>query len=79
MTKPVINESQFDPFSEDPLLTVEEAASYCKVSKTTINKWRRERLLPCVRATSDVRFLRSDLNRFIQDHRSWGWMIGAQS
>jgi excisionase family DNA binding protein len=73
------NENSFDPFSDDPLLTVEEAARYCKVSKTTINKWRRELLLPCFRVTSDARFRRSDLNNFIQEHRSWGWTIGGRA
>ncbi len=53
----------FDHNADDPLFTVVQAAEYCKVSKTTINKLRREKQIPCVRVTSDARFRRSDLNR----------------
>ena len=66
----------FELFMDDPLYTVQEAADYCKVSKSTIQKWRREELLPCVRVFSDIRFRRSDLNKFIAEHVSWGWVKG---
>ena len=68
------NHSGFNPFEDDPLFTTEEAAEYCSVSVTTINGWRREKKLPCIRTISDARFLRSDLNKFNNAHRSWGWM-----
>lgn len=61
------------PFVHDPLLTVEEAAEYMSVGITTINKWRREKRVPCVRVIGDVRFRRSDLNTFAESHRQWGW------
>lgn len=64
----------FEIYMDDPLYTVQEAAEYCKVSKTTVQKWRREELLPCVRVFSDIRFRRSDLNKFIEKNLSWGWM-----
>ena len=67
----------YERFMEDPLLTVQEAADYCKVSKSTIQKWRREGRLPCVKVCSDIRFRRSDLNKFIQMNLSWGWMKAA--
>ena len=66
---------EFEPFMDDPLYTVQEAADYCKVSKSTIQKWRRERRLPCIRA-GDIRFRRSDLNKFINENLSWGWVKG---
>lgn len=72
------DQSNFNPFADDPLLTPEEAAEYCSVSVTTINSWRRDKKLPCIRTISDARFRRSDLNRFIYDHQSWGWMKGNQ-
>ena len=64
----------YEKFMDDPLLTVQEAADYCKVSKSTVQKWRRENLLPCVRVFSDIRFRRSDLNKFIEKNLSWGWL-----
>lgn len=54
------------PYVDDPLLNVEEAALYCRVSKSTIQKLRREGVLPGVYPCSDVRFRRSDLNKFIE-------------
>lgn len=63
-------------YVDDPLLKVDEAAAYCRVSKSTIQKWRREGLLPCVRVIADIRFRRSDLNKFIASHVSFGWMKG---
>ena len=68
--------NEFNPFVDDPLFTAEQAAEYCKVSITTLNGWRREKKLPCIRTTTDARFRRSDINRFINDHHSWGWMKG---
>lgn len=66
----------FEIYMDDPLYTVQEAAEYCKVSKSTIQKWRREGLLPCIRVFSDIRFRRSDLNKFINENLSWGWVKG---
>ena len=66
----------YEKFMDDPLLTVQEAADYCKVSKSTVQKWRRDELLPCVRVFSDIRFRRSDLNKFINENLSWGWVKG---
>jgi len=67
------NEFLFDPYADDPLYKPVQAAEYCKVSKTTIGKLRREKKIQCVRVASDVRFRRSDLNRFISENLSWGW------
>ena len=74
---PIANQNT-NMFVDDPLLTVQEAADYCKVSKSTINKKRREKSIPCVRAFGDIRFRRSDLNIFIQNGLSWGLQpVGA--
>ncbi len=75
MLSPIDNESNvFNPYVEDPLFTVEQAAEYCKVSVTTLNGWRRDKKIPCIRTTADARFRRSDLNRFINANQSWGFM-----
>ena len=72
-TNPVDNENNLNMFADDPLLSVQEAADYCKVSKSTINKKRREKSIPCIRTFGDIRFRRSDLNKFIDNGLSWGW------
>jgi PTS system nitrogen regulatory IIA component len=66
----------FELFMDDPLYTVQEAADYCKVSKSTIRKWKREGRIPSVYVCSDIRFRRSDLNKFINENLSWGWVKG---
>ena len=77
-TNPVDNEDNLNMFADDPLLSVQEAAYYCKVSKSTINKKRREKSIPCIRAFGDIRFRRSDLNKFIDNGLSWDWAkVGA--
>lgn len=53
----------------DPLMTIADAATYCRVSQSTVKKWLREDRLPAVRVTSDARIRRSDLNHFILQHR----------
>lgn len=76
----ISSEMLFEAYVEDPLLTADEAARYIRVSKTTFNKLRRCKEFPVVRFMGDARFRRSDLNRFINSHMSWGWnKIGATS
>ena len=72
MSSNPIDNQKMNMFADDPLLSVQEAADYCKVSKSTINKKRREKSIPCIRAFGDIRFRRSDLNIFIQNGLSWG-------
>lgn len=62
-----VNETpQVFPYVDDPLFDVQQAATYCCVSKSTIQKLRRDGIIPAVYPCSDVRFRRSDLNRFIK-------------
>ncbi len=78
MSSNPIDNQKMNMFADDPLLSVQEAADYCKVSKSTINKKRREKSIPCIRAFGDIRFRRSDLNIFIQNGLSWGLQpVGA--
>ena len=78
MSSNPIDNQKMNMFADDPLLSVREAADYCKVSKSTINKKRREKSIPCIRAFGDIRFRRSDLNIFIQNGLSWGLQpVGA--
>ena len=72
MSSNPIDSQNMNMFADDPLLSVQEAADYCKVSKSTINKKRREKSIPCIKAFGDIRFRRSDLNKFIQNGLSWG-------
>jgi len=78
MSSNPIDNQKMNMFADDPLLSVQEAADYCKMSKSTINKKRREKSIPCIRAFGDIRFRRSDLNIFIQNGLSWGLQpVGA--
>ena len=78
MSSNPIDSQNMNMFADDPLLSVQEAADYCKVSKSTINKKRREKSIPCIRAFGDIRFRRSDLNKFIDNGLSWDWAkVGA--
>ena len=78
MSSNPIDNQKMNMFADDPLLSVQEAADYCKVSKSTINKKRREKSIPCIRAFGDIRFRRSDLTIFIQNGLSWGLQpVGA--
>jgi excisionase family DNA binding protein len=76
----ISSEILFEAYGDDPLLSADEAAAYLRVSKTTFNDLRRREKFPVVRFMGDARFRRSDLNRFINSHMSWGWnKIGATS
>jgi excisionase family DNA binding protein len=78
MSSNPIDNQRMNMFADDPLLSVQEAADYCGVCISTINKKRREKSIPCIRAFGDVRFRRSDLNIFIQSGLSWGLQpVGA--
>jgi len=49
------------------LLTIEEAAHFLNVSKTTLRRWTKLGTLPCVRvgARRERRFEQSDLSRLL--------------
>lgn len=49
------------------LLTIDEAAQYLNVSKTSLRRWTKLGTLPCVRvgARQERRFLQQDLERFL--------------
>jgi len=53
---------EIDVCADNPLLTVEAAAEYLSVSKTTFNKIVKVGRLPFVQMIADRRFRRSDLN-----------------
>lgn len=69
----------FDPYADDPLLTVEQAAEYCQMSVTKLNELRRSRKLPYVRLIADARYRRSDLNKLINSHVDWGLTKGNRA
>jgi excisionase family DNA binding protein len=54
----------------EPLLTAAEAAKMLSVRPSWIADAARSGHLPCVRIGKHVRFLRSDLERWVGDHRS---------
>jgi hypothetical protein len=52
------------------LLNAGEAATYLGISKTSLNKLRREGKLPSVHLITDARYHIDDLNTFINQHRN---------
>src|SRR5262249_44060890 len=52
-----------------PLLTIDEAARYLKVSKTSLRRWTTQGRLGCVRVggRGERRFRADDLDRFLND------------
>ena len=54
----------------EPLLTIEEAARYLRVSKTSLRRWTTDGSLECVRigVRAERRFRRAALDRFLQEH-----------
>ncbi len=55
--------------STSPLLTKAEAAEFLGISPRTLDDWRAARALPCIERPGYVRFLKSDLEAFLQAHR----------
>lgn len=45
----------------DEILTTEEAAIFMKVSKATINKWRKDNLIEAIYFGKSIRYKKSDL------------------
>ena len=54
----------------EPLLTADEAASMLSVRRSWIADAARSCHLPCVRIGKHVRFLRSDLERWVGEQRA---------
>lgn len=54
---------------DEPLLTAADAAAVLSVRTSWIYDAARSGELPCVRIGKHVRFLRSDLERFVAEHR----------
>ena len=54
----------------EPLLTAAEAAAMLSVRRSWIADAARSGHIPCVRIGKHVRFLRSDLERWVSEQRS---------
>ena len=61
--------SRTQPHPTSHLLTKAEAAAYLGIAPRTLDDWRAARAIPCVERPGYVRFLRSDLDGFIDRHR----------
>ena len=55
--------------SEDGLLTVQDAAQYLAVSKSTLYGWVWQKTIPFVNVGRALRFERSELQKLIQANR----------
>jgi len=63
--------------SSTHLLTKAEAAAYLDIAPRTLDDWRTAQAIPCIERPGYVRFLRSDLDAFIQSHRVAARTAGA--
>jgi len=54
---------------EQSLLTVKEAASMLNLKASTLYRWAEERKLSVVKIGRSIRFLLTDIERFIAKHR----------
>lgn len=52
-----------------PLLTKSEAADFLGIRPRTLDDWRTAGAIACVERPGYVRFLRTDLEDFLQRHR----------
>jgi excisionase family DNA binding protein len=58
--------------SEEVMLTIEEAASICAVSKDVVRRAIRRSDLPAFKVFNRVRIKRSDLDEYIEQRRIGG-------
>ncbi len=52
-----------------PLLTKAAAAAYLGIANRTLDDWRAAGAIACIERPGYVRFLRADLEDFLQRHR----------
>ena len=55
--------------ASDRLLTKAEAADFLGIAPRTLDDWRAAKAIPVIERRGYVRFLRSDLEDFLQRHR----------
>tara|TARA_R110002049_G_scaffold66877_2_gene174235 strand:- start:567 stop:827 length:261 start_codon:yes stop_codon:yes gene_type:complete len=55
--------------ASDRLLTKAEAADFLGIAPRTLDDWRAAKVIPVIERRGYVRFLRSDLEDFLQRHR----------
>jgi PTS system nitrogen regulatory IIA component len=52
---------------ENEILTIEEVATYLRLTPQTIYKWAQERKIPAVKLGKEWRFRRSIIDRWLDD------------
>lgn len=57
------------PHAVSPLLTKKQAAEYLGIAERTLDDWRSAKLIPVIERPGFVRFMRSDLEEFVDRHR----------
>ena len=53
----------------EEILTVKEVAEWLKLKPTTIYDWAARSRIPCVRLGGRLRFVKKDLNRWIESRK----------
>lgn len=68
-SSPSPQSKRFCSDQEPALLTKAEAAEFLGIAPRTLDEWRKEKAIACIERPGFVRFLRSDLDAFINSHR----------
>ncbi len=61
--------SRTQPHTTSHLLTKAEAAAYLGIAPRTLDDWRTAGAIACIERPGYIRFLRTDLDDFLQRHR----------
>lgn len=70
MKTKTLYKSKGGKMENEKLMTVEDAARYFSVKKSTIYKWIDEGKLSCIRLNSRIRFRIEQLRQFVVDNTS---------
>ncbi|MDM7915409.1 MAG: helix-turn-helix domain-containing protein [Candidatus Eisenbacteria bacterium] len=66
MARRTDNLNRWEAEDEEPLLTVADVAAWLRLKTSTVYAWAAAGKLPSVRMGNRIRFLRSDLLRWIE-------------
>lgn len=60
-----VSKQEQKDYGERRLLTLDEAADFLRVSRSTINNWRSLRKIPFIKINGCVRYERADLEKLL--------------
>jgi excisionase family DNA binding protein len=54
--------------NQESLLTIDELASYLKVTKRTIYEWLKKKKIPAVKLVGQWRFRKEKIDKWLESH-----------